>query len=64
MALPPLGRLQSFESLGLFFMNKVEMVGVEFSGLESTENGGLPSSSPVILFPHLKEPTFYGMGMW
>jgi hypothetical protein len=47
-------------------MNKVEMVGVEFLGLEmgSTENGGLPSSSPVILFPHLKKPTFYGMGMW
>lgn len=61
--LPPLGRLQALESLGLFYMNKVEMVGVEFLGLE-TENGSLESSSPVTLFPHLKELSFCGMGMW
>ena len=60
--LPPLGKLKSLESLGLFHMSSVQKVGLEFLGLE-TDNGGLVSS-PVILFPHLKELIFVNMSNW
>lgn len=60
--LPALGKLKSLESLGLFDMDSVQTVGFEFLGLES-DNGGLVSSQ-LILFPQLKELSFYGMREW
>lgn len=60
--LPPLGKLQSLESLGFFNMNSVELVDLKFLGL-GIDHGG-SESLPVTLFPRLKELGFHGMKGW
>ncbi|KAE8696417.1 Cc-nbs-lrr resistance protein, putative isoform 1 [Hibiscus syriacus] len=60
--LPPLGKLQSLESLEMEFMNKVKKVGDEFLGTSCLS----PSSSTnkKIVFPALKKLKFHYMKEW
>ncbi|KAM5574885.1 hypothetical protein ABKV19_014037 [Rosa sericea] len=55
--LPPLGKLPSLEILEIGGMWNVKKVGVEFVGIEEEEVSG-------ILFPKLKQLSFYSMYEW
>ncbi|XP_050159565.1 disease resistance protein RGA2-like isoform X2 [Malus sylvestris] len=59
--LPPLGRLQSLESLSIGFMKGVKKVGVEFLGIEKETSS---ASSCITLFPKLKQLDFVSMWAW
>ncbi|KAK8524859.1 hypothetical protein V6N12_029712 [Hibiscus sabdariffa] len=61
-SLPPLGKLQSLESLEIEYMNKVKKVGDEFLGTSCLS----PSSSTdnKIAFPVLKKLKFHYMKEW
>ncbi|XP_048436170.1 putative disease resistance protein RGA3 [Pyrus x bretschneideri] len=59
--LPPLGKLQSLETLRLRSMEGVKKVGVEFLGIEKETSS---ASSCITLFPKLKKLIFESMGAW
>ncbi|CAL9010702.1 unnamed protein product [Prunus brigantina] len=61
--LPPLGKLQSLQTLSIDDMPSVRKVGVEFLGIEET-SALLNSSSPTVSFPKLKKLSFSGMCSW
>ncbi|XP_022714536.1 uncharacterized protein LOC111274167 [Durio zibethinus] len=69
-SLPPLGKLQSLESLEIEVMNEVKKVGDEFLGVEREDGQASSSSSPSssvnnkIAFPMLKKLKFYYMKEW
>ncbi|KAK9929857.1 hypothetical protein M0R45_026931 [Rubus argutus] len=58
--LPPLGKLPSLEDLGIYTMNNVKKVGVEFLGIEEE----IETFSAGILFPKLKCLHFFDMPNW
>ncbi|XP_062013177.1 putative disease resistance protein RGA4 [Rosa rugosa] len=58
---PPLGKLLFLEKLLLCGMDKVKTVGDEFLGITGTQTS---SSSSSVLFPKLKQLTFYVMSEW
>ncbi|KAL0010268.1 hypothetical protein SO802_005376 [Lithocarpus litseifolius] len=66
--LPPLGKLRFLESLGIWGLNNMKKVGVEFLGIESNgnkdEEKGSTSTSSLILFPNLKSLIFREMIEW
>ncbi|XWS16260.1 hypothetical protein CRYUN_Cryun34aG0069800 [Craigia yunnanensis] len=67
-SLPPMGKLQSLESLEIEVMNNVKKVGDEFLGVEKEDRQTSSSSSSSITnkiaFPVLKKLKFYYMKEW
>ncbi|EOY27016.1 NB-ARC domain-containing disease resistance protein, putative [Theobroma cacao] len=67
-SLPPMGKLQSLESLEIEFLNKVKKVEDEILGVERGEGQSSSSSSNNnnnnIAFPVLKSLKFYYMKEW
>ncbi|ONI35602.1 hypothetical protein PRUPE_1G545200 [Prunus persica] len=57
----PLGKLEYLERLTIYGMNGVRKVGVEFLGLEDQTSFRSP---PLILFPKLKQLSFFYMEEW
>ncbi|ONI35601.1 hypothetical protein PRUPE_1G545100 [Prunus persica] len=58
----PLGRLECLERLTLSCMNGVRKVGIEFLGLEDQTSFRI--RAPQILFPKLKQLSFFYMEEW
>ncbi|KAL6297255.1 hypothetical protein ACE6H2_005397 [Prunus campanulata] len=59
----PLGKLEYLERLTIFRMNGVRKVGVEFLGLEDQTSFRI-RLPPLILFPKLKQLSFWNMKEW